>query len=109
MSVECVVRVENFAYVNMSVPSFAYLNMVHACEMANETEKDIAIRRAFGFNELFEAALKKESEQNAELGSGVSPEDKSGSGKGKEKQQFGPEVEELKKLAKQLVKQSGGI
>jgi len=83
--------------------------MVHACEMANEAEKDIAIRRASGFNELFEAALKKESEQDAEPGSGVSPEDESGSGKGKEKQQFGPEVEELKKLAKQLVKQSGGM
>jgi len=34
--------------------------MVHACEVANMAEKDIAIRRASGFNELFEAALKKE-------------------------------------------------
>jgi hypothetical protein len=34
-------------------------NMVHACEIANKAEKDIAIRRASGFNELFEAALKK--------------------------------------------------
>lgn len=38
-------------------------NAVHACEMANQAEKDIAIRRASGFNELFEAALKKESNE----------------------------------------------
>lgn len=35
-------------------------NMVHACEVANEAEKAIAIRRASGFNELYEAAVKKE-------------------------------------------------
>ena len=47
--------------------------MVHACEVANEAEKDIAIRRASGFNELFEAALKKECDAekgDAGLGTG---------------------------------------
>jgi hypothetical protein len=34
--------------------------MVHACEVANDAEKDISIRRASIFNELFEAALTKE-------------------------------------------------
>ena len=38
-------------------------NMVHACEMASQAEKDIAIRRASGFNELFEAAMNKERDQ----------------------------------------------
>lgn len=38
-------------------------NMVHACEMASQAEKDIAIRRASGFNELFETALNKECHQ----------------------------------------------
>ena len=28
MSVECAVRVENFAYVNVSVPDVAYLSVV---------------------------------------------------------------------------------
>ena len=37
-------------------------NMAHACQLANEAEMDIAMRRASGFNELYEAALKKESE-----------------------------------------------
>jgi len=40
-------------------------NMVHACKVANVAEKDIAIQRASGFNELFEAALKKECERGA--------------------------------------------
>jgi hypothetical protein len=88
-------------------------NMVHACEIANEAEKDIAIRRASGFNELFEAALKKECDgSNAESGAqsaqAVGQEYKSaqGSGKGKEKQQSGPAVEQLKQLMKTLVVQA---
>lgn len=35
-------------------------NLVHACEIANQGERDIAGRRASGFNQLFEAALQKE-------------------------------------------------
>jgi len=61
-------------------------------------EKDIAIRRASGFNELFEAALKKECERGA-----VEPEPGSGPGdeggtkrKGKQPERFGPEVGKLK-------------
>ena len=34
--------------------------MVHACEVANEAEREIGIWRASIFNELFEAALQKE-------------------------------------------------
>ena len=45
-------------------------NMVHACEVANEAEKDIAMRRASGFNELFEAVLKKEIEIESASGPG---------------------------------------
>jgi hypothetical protein len=37
-------------------------NMVQGCEIANEAERDIAIRQASGFNELHEAAVKKECE-----------------------------------------------
>lgn len=36
------------------------VNMVHACQTANEAETTIAIRRASLFNELYEAALTKE-------------------------------------------------
>lgn len=83
-------------------------NMVHACEVANVAEKDIAIRRASGFNELFEAALKKECEHGAvESDSGLGPGlgDEGGTkGKGKEKERFGPEVVELKKWMKKVVK-----
>lgn len=35
-------------------------NMVHGCEIANEAERDVGIRRASGFNELHEAAVKKD-------------------------------------------------
>ena len=35
-------------------------NMLHACEVANEGEREVAMRRASGLNELFEAALNKE-------------------------------------------------
>ena len=68
-------------------------NMVHACEMANQAEKDIAIRRASGFNELFEAALKKECSPG---------EDEAGSGSG-----LGGPLEELKRWTKKLAMQSG--
>ena len=79
-------------------------NMVHACEVANMAEKDITIRRASGFNELFEAALKKECERGA-VESGLGPGDEGGTkGKGKETKQFGLEVEELKKWMKKVVK-----
>jgi len=57
-------------------------------------EKDIAIQQASGFNELFEAALKKECERGA-----VEPEPGSGpgdEGKAKQTEQFGPEVGKLK-------------
>jgi len=84
-------------------------NMVHACEIANEAEKAIAIRRASGFNELFEVALKKEcDETEPHAGSEEAPEQGSGSGsgskgKGKETERFGPEVEELKTWMKSLM------
>jgi hypothetical protein len=87
-------------------------NMVHACEIANEAEKDIAIRRASGFNELFEAASKKECESDAGSGVGTVPVHEStsqSSGKEKEKHRFGPEVEQLKTLTKYLIKQGGGV
>jgi len=64
-------------------------NMVHACEIANQAEKDIAIRRASGFNELFEAAVKKEHALQTDLGLGFTQDQDSRSGatgKGKEKQ-----------------------
>jgi len=80
-------------------------NMVHACEVANVAKKDIAIRRASGFNELFEAAVKKECEQGAvepEPGSG--PGDAGGTkGKAKQTEQFGPEVGKLKDWMKKVV------
>jgi hypothetical protein len=71
--------------------------MVHACEVANEAEKATAIRRASGFNELFEAAVKKECN--------VEREDKSGSAanKGKEKQ-FDLEVKALKEYIVETLK-----
>ena len=75
-------------------------NMLDACDVANQAERDIAIRRASGFNELFEAALKKEAEVSVRSGPGPGPETK---GKGK---QFGPEVKELLKLTKDLVKEA---
>jgi hypothetical protein len=37
-------------------------DMVHACEIANEAEKAIAIRRASGFFKLHQASAKKESD-----------------------------------------------
>ena len=86
-------------------------NRVHACEVASEAERDIGIWRASGFNELFKATLKKECEQgevHLGLGPGLADDAGSGSkGKGQEKQQFGPEVEEIKKLTKHLVKEAG--
>jgi hypothetical protein len=81
-------------------------NMVHACEIANEAEKDIAIRRASGYNEVYEAAMKKETDSAAE----VPQNQQSGSrstGKAKEKRQFGPEVEELKDWIKKKIMQNG--
>ena len=45
------------------------LNMVHACETANTGERDVAIRRASGFYQLFKAAIIKEAGQgNATAG-----------------------------------------
>jgi hypothetical protein len=85
-------------------------NVVHACEVTNQAEKSIAIRRASGFNELFEAALNKECEHReveSEAGSGSGDGDGTGSGskgKGKEKQEFGPEVEGLKEWMKKAIK-----
>ena len=70
-------------------------NMVHACE--------IAIQQASGFNELFEAVLKKE--WAVESGLGLELGDEEGTkGKGKEKEQFGLEVEELKNWMKKVVR-----
>jgi len=91
-------------------------NMVHACEVANQAERDIGIRRASGFNELYEAAIKKECKSQAASGPGSGLESThnqqsgsgSGSGKGKEKQQFGPEVEMLKESVMELVRSAGG-
>jgi hypothetical protein len=98
-------------------------NMVHACEIANEAERDIGIRRASGFNELYQAAINKECERHAASGPGSgtvgAPDHQvgSGSGKGKrkekekkkERQQFGPEVESLKELTKELVRSGVGM
>ena len=84
-------------------------NMVHACEISNEAEKNIAIRRASGFNELYEAALKKESERQTgpDSDSAMEHEQQSASastGTGKERQRFGPEVYNLMDLTKRLAK-----
>jgi len=78
--------------------------MVHACKVANVAEKDITIQRASGFNKLFEAALKKECEWGAvKLGSGLGDEG-GAKGKGKQTEQFGPEVGKLKDWMKKVVK-----
>jgi hypothetical protein len=88
-------------------------NMVHGCEIANEAERDIAIRRAAGFNELHEAAVNKECQGERGSGSGSDMAgveySGSGSGKGKEKEtpRYGPEVEKLKALTKNLVRSAG--
>ena len=39
-------------------------NMVHANDVASQAEKDVTIRRASGFNHLFEAVLNKEFKQD---------------------------------------------
>ena len=81
-------------------------NRVHACEMASRADKDIGIRCASGFNELFEAALRKETEYKGESGS---RDGQSGSGlaeKGKEKQKDGVEVQKLKQLMKVMIKEA---
>jgi hypothetical protein len=94
-------------------------NMVHGCEIANEAERDIAIRRAAGFNELHVAALNKECESEEECeGEGASgpgsgsdialmEHSGSGSGKGKEKEgpeEYRPEVERLKALVRRFLR-----
>jgi len=82
-------------------------NMVRACEVANEGESDIAMRRASGFNELFDAVVKKEYDLASVPSLDQAPDAQSGSGKGKEKQRFGPEVGILKELTKKLVREGG--
>ena len=86
-------------------------NMVHGCEVASGAEKDIAIRRASGFNELYDAVLSKECIP-VDSGSGSGPEqgDESGSGlkgKGKEKQQPVPEVKKLSKWVWNKIMEGG--
>ena len=54
-------------------------NFIHACEIANEGERDLASCRASEFNDLFQEALMKEMEVEANL-SGSGPE--SGRAKG---------------------------
>src|SRR6266542_4193121 len=93
-------------------------NMAHGCEVANEAEKDIGIRRASGFNELFEAFLKKECDAG-ELASGSGSgreqqrdsegEQQQDSESGSDKQKFEAEVDALKKLIKKLVMEAGGM
>ena len=75
--------------------------MVHACEVANEAEKAIAIRRASGFNKLFEAALKKECERS-DLGG--ANQQGSGQLKGKEREQS--EVSKIVELTKRLLQEN---
>ncbi len=63
-------------------------NFVHACEISNEGERDLASRWASGFNDLFQEALMKEMDVEANLsgsgpGSGWARGSGSGSGKGK--------------------------
>lgn len=89
-------------------------NMIHACEIANQAERDIAIRRASGFNELYEAAVKKEADtafkKEAATASGERPDQQSASRttvNTKGKQRFGPEVEDLKQLTKRLIMHGG--
>ena len=74
-----------------------HYNMVHACEVGNVAEKEITMWRASGFNELFEASLKKECKQGAvEPEPGLGPGDEGGTkGKAKQPERFGPEVGEL--------------
>ena|SRR6266508_4133702 len=85
-------------------------NRVHGCEIASEAERDIRIQQASGFNELFEASSKKESEQGeVYLGLGPRPAheaDSESQRKGQENRWFGLAVEEIKKLTKHLVKEA---
>ena len=59
------------------------VNMVCALETANRAERNLAIRRASGFNELFAAVLKKECDEgesaSGETGTGQSAREKFGS------------------------------
>lgn len=67
-------------------------NLVQACEVAQQAEKDIAIRRASGFHELFDAALNKECDR---------PVDRMSSGSvAVSKSRFGPAVDDLAKMWK---------
>ncbi len=68
-------------------------NFVHACEIANEGERDLASRRASGFNDLFQEALMKEMDVEANP-SGSAPE--SGQARGS-----GPGSGKVKKSARQ--------
>lgn len=40
-------------------------NYAHACETANQAETELAMRRASGFNELYEVATRKEAESGS--------------------------------------------
>jgi hypothetical protein len=55
-------------------------NMVHACETANQGERDLAARRAAGFNFLHEAAVMKGAGE-AEAGPGNMETNRKGKGK----------------------------
>lgn len=76
-------------------------NTAQACKKANVAEREISIRRASGFNELYEAALNKEA------GSESVKRKKTGSpSKGRKRvtQDIVPEVEDLKRWTTDLWK-----
>ena len=86
--------------------------MVHACKIANEAETAIAIRRASGFNELYETVLNKECKLQSEPGLAWEMAEEGGrtaNEKGKDKQRFGPEVQKLTKLVKEVVMEKGAL
>jgi hypothetical protein len=87
-------------------------NMVHGCEIANEAEREIGIRRASGFNELHEAAVNKEckAKGNSSPDSDMADIRDSGAGYGKgkgkekEKPKYSKELKQLMELTKDLVR-----
>lgn len=66
-------------------------NMLHACEVSNEGEREVAMRRASGFNELFEAALNKECQTKSK------PKGRNG------KEPLKAPVEDLKSQMKEII------